>query len=60
MRIYEFYEKRIFPFFLDRAMRRSRLPALEQREIALFFPDKEEISAWTPATEAWVYSAEEL
>ena len=31
-----------------------------KRELKLFFPDKGEIVSWTPVTEAWVYSPEEL
>ncbi len=31
-----------------------------RRELKLFFPDKGEIVSWTPVTEAWVYSREEL
>jgi nucleoside-diphosphate kinase len=34
--------------------------ASAKREIALFFPDKKEVTGWTPENETWVYSSEEL
>lgn len=34
-------------------------PESAAKELALFFPDPDELCGWTPASEAWVYSAEE-
>ena len=34
--------------------------ASAKRELALFFPDRGEINSWTPVTETWIYSPEEL
>ena len=31
-----------------------------KRELALFFPEREEIVSWTPVTTAWVYGEEDL
>jgi nucleoside-diphosphate kinase len=37
----------------------SDSPAAAERELALFFPSAEELVAWTPAGEGWVYNVEE-
>ena len=33
-------------------------PDAARQELALFFPGKDELVAWTPVTEAWVYDVE--
>ena len=35
-------------------------PKAARRELALFFPARSETIRWTPVTEKWVYSSEEL
>lgn len=35
-------------------------PESAATELALFFPEKDELVAWTPAERAWVYAPEEL
>lgn len=35
-------------------------PESAATELALFFPEKDELIAWTPAARSWVYAPEEL
>jgi nucleoside-diphosphate kinase len=35
-------------------------PESAAKELALFFPGKDELVAWTPTAEAWIYDEEEL
>lgn len=45
--------------FSNNLVHGSDAPETAATELALWFPDAEEISEWTPAGDAWVYSGEE-
>ncbi|MEM7306933.1 MAG: nucleoside-diphosphate kinase [Planctomycetota bacterium] len=45
--------------FSNNLVHGSDSPESAAKELALFFPDAEEICEWTPVTDAWVYSGEE-
>ena len=45
--------------FSNNLVHGSDSPESAAKELALFFPDAEEICEWTPVTDAWVYSDEE-
>ena len=45
--------------FSNNLVHGSDSPESAAKELALFFPEAEEICEWTPVTDAWVYSDEE-
>ena len=45
--------------FSNNLVHGSDSPESAATELALFFPEAEEICEWTPVTDAWVYSGEE-
>ena len=46
--------------FSNNLVHGSDSKASAKREIALFFSDRSELQKWTPVTQQWVYSGEEL